>query len=53
MVFDRGYRDFSWWVVLDSTSVFLVTRAKNNLDYSIVKEHEILPKHPSDWGITP
>ena len=44
LVFDRGYTDFSWWNVLDSTGVFFITRAKNNLDYRIVKEHPIRPK---------
>lgn len=44
LVFDRGYTDFSWWNVLDSTGVFFITRAKNNLDYHIVKEHPIRPK---------
>jgi len=50
LVFDRGYTDFSWWKDLDSTGVFFVTRAKDNLDYHIVKSREIPPQ---DWGITP
>ncbi len=41
VVFDRGYTDFGWWVVLDSTGVFFITRAKNNPDYRILKEHDI------------
>ena len=44
LVFDRGSTDFSWWNVLDSTGVFFIITAKNNLDYRIVKEHPIRPK---------
>lgn len=41
LVFDRGYTDFTWWNVLDSSGVFFITRAKNNLDYRILKSHDI------------
>ena len=34
----------AWLNVLDSTGVFFITRAKNNLDYRIAKEHPIRPK---------
>ena len=45
LVFDRGYTDFDWWNVLDSTGVFFVTRAKSNLDYRIVQEHQVPYKY--------
>ncbi len=48
LVFDRGYTDFSWWKDLDSTGVFFVTRAKDNLDERIVKSREI---RPQDRGV--
>lgn len=41
LVFDRGYTDFSWWSVLDSSGVFFITRAKDNLDYRVIKSHSI------------
>ena len=45
LVFDRGYTDFDWWNVLDSTGVFFVTRAKSNLDYRILQEHQVPHKY--------
>jgi len=41
LVFDRGYSDFAWWSVLDSSGVFFITRAKTNLDWRIVRQREI------------
>ena len=38
VVADRGYLDFSWLKVLDSSGCFFVTRAKSNMAYE-VKEH--------------
>ena len=39
LVFDMGYIDFKWLHVLDSRSIFFVTRAKDNMDYQIVKDY--------------
>jgi len=43
LVFDMGYYDFSWWFNLDSNGIYFVTRAKDNLDYEVVKDFEV-------WG---
>lgn len=39
LVFDLGYIDFKWLYIFDSKSIFFVTRAKENMDYQIVKDH--------------
>jgi len=39
LVFDMGYIDFKWLHILDSKDIFFVTRAKDNMDYQIVKDH--------------
>ncbi|HQK84478.1 MAG TPA: IS4 family transposase [Atribacter sp.] len=40
LVFDMGYIDFKWLHILDSKDIFFVTRAKDNMDYQIVKDHD-------------
>ena len=42
LVFDLGYIDFKWLHNLDSKSIFFVTRAKDNMDYQIVKDHDTI-----------
>lgn len=37
VVVDRGYVDYAWMNVLDSTGCFFVTRAKSNMKYTLVK----------------
>ncbi len=42
--FDRGYIDFKWLNSLTNRGVFFVTRAKSNLDYSVIGQHEVVEK---------
>jgi len=37
--FDRAYIDFKWLFSLTNRSVFFVTRAKKNLDYTVTGQH--------------
>jgi hypothetical protein len=48
LVFDRGYTDFSWWRDLDSSGVFFISRAKENLDWHIVQTRKIPFKEQGD-----
>lgn len=41
LVFDRAYVDYQWLHILDSSSVYFVTRAKKNMDYEVIKQHPI------------
>jgi len=43
VVFDRGYLDFKWMGVLDSSAVAFVTRAKNNTAYEVVYANDVTP----------
>jgi len=43
-VIDKAYVDYSWLHVLDSTGVFFVTRAKDNMQYDIVEHYQITAK---------
>jgi Transposase DDE domain/Domain of unknown function (DUF4372) len=47
LVFDRGYTDFQWWLKLSQRKVFFVTRLKDNADYGVVEERQVVP----DGGI--
>jgi len=38
--FDKAYIDFKWLNSLTNRGVFFVTRAKENLDYSVVGQHD-------------
>jgi len=53
LVFDLGYIDFKWLHILDSKSIFFVTRAKDNMDYQIVKDHDTITMDclnpPNNW----
>jgi len=43
--FDRGYNDFGWFRHIQDSGAFFVTRAKNNLNYSIAGQQlNNLPK---------
>ena len=41
VVMDKAYVDFKWLNVLDSTGVFFVTRAKQNMQYRVLVSHKI------------
>ena len=41
VVVDRGYVDFSWLKVLDSSGCFFVTRAKSNMAYEIKEQYDV------------
>ena len=41
VVVDRGYLDFAWLKVLDSSGCFFVTRAKSNMAYEVKKEYDV------------
>lgn len=38
--FDKGYTDFDWFRYINNAGAFFVTRAKDNLDFAIVGQHE-------------
>jgi IS4 transposase len=48
VVFDRGYLDFEWLHVLDSTGVFFVTRLKDNNEYALISDYTFNPKEGSN-----
>ena len=55
LVIDRGYVDYKWLNVLDSTGVFFVTRLKCNADIEVVESFLTNEKHDhilSDEDIT-
>lgn len=37
-VFDKGYSDYAWLKSLDDRGIFFVTRARSNIDVTLVKE---------------
>ncbi|PTX07551.1 IS4 family transposase [Sphingobacterium faecium] len=37
LVVDRGYVDYAWMNILDSTGCFFVTRSKSNMKYTVIK----------------
>ncbi|MCG2711204.1 MAG: IS4 family transposase [Elusimicrobia bacterium] len=39
--FDKGYMDFSWFRRIDINNAFFVTRAKENLKYGVVGQHDV------------
>ena len=41
VVVDRGYLDFAWLKVLDSSRCFFVTRAKSNMAYEIKEQYDV------------
>ena len=41
LTMDRGYIDYQWFDDLNSQGVFFVTRAKNNMRYSVIKRHSV------------
>jgi len=41
VVADRGYLDFSWLKVLDSSGCFFVTRAKSNMAYEVKEQYDV------------
>ena len=41
VVVDRGYLDFSWLKVLDSSGCFFVTRAKSNMAYKVKEQYDV------------
>jgi hypothetical protein len=42
LAFDRGYADHSWWLSLTRQKVHFVTRLKDNEEYGIVEQREVL-----------
>lgn len=44
LVMDKGYIDYEWFQYLDSSNIFFVTRAKDNMKYEVVKDFEINEK---------
>jgi hypothetical protein len=36
---DKGYTDFAWYRLIHDEGAFFVTRAKNNLDYRFIGQH--------------
>jgi hypothetical protein len=36
---DKGYIDFSWFHTIDTAGAFFVTRAKDNLNYTVTGQH--------------
>jgi hypothetical protein len=36
---DKGYIDFKWFKTIDDTGAFFVTRAKDNLNYTVTGQH--------------
>ncbi|WP_294347456.1 transposase [uncultured Sphingobacterium sp.] len=40
VVIDRGYVDYGWMNILDSSGSFFVTRSKLNMKYSLVKSYQ-------------
>lgn len=44
LVFDRGYIDWKWLYSLHSRKITFVTRAKENMQYHVVGQHEIKNK---------
>jgi len=41
VVVDRGYLDFAWLKILDSTGCFFVTRAKSNMAYEVKEKYDV------------
>src|SRR5690606_12163748 len=41
VVVDRGYLDFAWLKVLDSSKCFFVTRAKSNMAYEVKEQYDV------------
>ena len=39
--FDKGYTDFSWYRHIDINGAFFVTRAKENLQYTVAGQQEV------------
>jgi putative transposase len=40
-VFDKGYSDYAWLKTLDDRGVFFVTRARSNIDVTLLGEHAV------------
>jgi hypothetical protein len=40
VVFDRGYADYKWLHDLDSTNIYFVTMAKDNMNYEVTKTYD-------------
>lgn len=43
VVCDKGYTDFAWYKALTDKGIFFVTRARNNLRFELLKEHDTPP----------
>lgn len=41
VVVDRGYLDFAWLKVVDSSKCFFVTRAKSNMAYEVKEQYDV------------
>ena len=41
VAFDKGYVDYAWWQQMTEDGVFFVTRLKQDLKYTIVKENPV------------
>ena len=42
VVFDRGYPDYGWWLSLTQQKVNFVTRLKDNAEYGVIEQREVL-----------
>lgn len=42
IVFDRYYVDYALWKKIDNQEAFFVTRTKNNTDYTVYEDHNVL-----------
>ncbi len=41
VVFDRGYNDYAWYNLLNSKSIFFVTRQRRNARYRVTERHGV------------
>ena len=44
VVFDRGYYDFAWFYKLNQQKTTFVVRAKSNLKYTLIGQHNLTPE---------
>ena len=40
-VFDKGYSDYAWLKSLSDRGIFFVTRARSNIDVTLIEEHAV------------
>lgn len=65
-VFDKGYSDYAWLKSLDDRGIYFVTRARSNIDVTLIEERRdtrgnvtfdrrvsLAGKRPRDMGVKP